>query len=95
MLPSSVTINDAYHIGTWTYMKAKLRMLQFAYFVFQHLDFDLYQFLYIDSKYMSLGKNSLEECVLPEIKSSWNKLKNNSFPNGIATDGRTPGLFKD
>ena len=40
-------------------------------------------------------KNSLEECVLPEIKSSWNKLKNNSFPNGIATDGRTPGLFKD
>ena len=97
MLPSSVTINGAYHIGTWTYMKAKLRMLEFAYFLFQHLDFNLYQFLYTDtdSIYMSLGRNSLKECVLPEIKSSWNELKNNFFPNNVDTDRRTPGLFKD
>ena len=35
MLPSSVTINGAYHIGTWTYIK--LRILEFADFLFQHL----------------------------------------------------------
>ena len=66
-------------------MNAKLRMLEFAYFLFKHLDFD----------YMSFGRGSLEECVLPEMKRSWNELKNNFFPNGIDTDGRTLGLFKD
>ena len=44
---------------------------------------------------MSLGKNSLNECVMPAMVDSWNELKNNFFPNGVDTDKRTPGLFKD
>lgn len=72
-------------IGIRTYMQAKLKILEFSYFLFQHLDYSLYLVFYkdTDSIYMSLGKDNLDVCALKCKEDSWNKLKRKFFPNDV------------
>ena len=73
-----------------TSMKAKLRMSEFAYFLFQHFNYGLYQFFYADTDWIYK-----DACVLKCKGDSWYNLKRDFFSNGEESDGRIPSLFKD
>ena len=89
-------IKRPYQCGIAVYQLAKLRMLEFYYdFLdkyFSRQDFELC-YMDIDSFYLAMSGDSLDETVKPEMKQAYEADKK----NWLATDKfseRTPGLFK-
>ena len=92
-------------IGVYSY--AKLKLLEFWLFLDEHLDRDLWCLIECDtdSLYFALARDSLDECVRPEMKDSWEKSRDSmlcSQSERLRPDGMTekqwakrePGLFK-
>ena len=110
--PSKIRLKIPIYIGYQILQLAKLRMLEFAYdFLSKYIERPLYQFLYCDtdSLYLSLARESLEECVIESKREEFISLSN-SFcseersPNAFLSrtccsahnfeDDREPGLLK-
>ena len=92
-------------IGVYSY--AKMKLLEFWLFLDKHLDRNLWCLIECDtdSLYFALGRDSLDECVRPEMRTSWEKSKDSilcSQSDSLRADGvtekqwskREPGLFK-
>ena len=92
-------------IGVYSY--AKMKLLEFWLFLDAHLDRNLWCLIECDtdSLYFALGRDSLDECVRPEMKDSWRKSRDSilcSQSESLRPDGMTekqwskrePGLFK-
>ena len=92
-------------IGVYSY--AKMKLLEFWLFLDEHLDRNLWCLIECDtdSLYFALGRDSLDECVRPEMKDSWENSKDSvlcSQSERLRPDGMTekqwskrePGLFK-
>ena len=92
----TVVIKKPYQCGIAVYQLAKLRMLEFYYgFLdkyFSRQDFKLC-YMDMDSFYLPISGDSLDDIVRPEIRQPYEADKK----NWLATDKfseRTPGLFK-
>ena len=98
-------------IGLAVYSYAKLRMLEFWKFVNEYLVNDLYQFMEMDtdSLYIAFARDTIDECVKPEKREEWEKVKDKWIPSQDTEtqvkfndqwitwqqfDYRTPGKFK-
>ena len=98
-------------IGLAVYSYAKLRMLEFWNFINTYLVNDLYQFMEMDtdSLYIAFARDTIDECVKPELKVEWETEKWEWFCSENTTelvsfrdtqitlkqfDKRTPGKFK-
>ena len=98
-------------IGLAVYSYAKLRMLEFWHFINEYLDNDLYQFMEMDtdSLYIAFARDTVDECVKPELREKWESVKYDWFCSEDSTtmvpfrdthvslkqfDQRTPGKFK-
>ena len=92
-------------IGVYSY--AKMKLLEFWLFLDEHLDRNLWCLIECDtdSLYFALARDSLDECVRPEMKDSWEKSRDSvlcSQSEKLRPDGmtekqwskRAPGLFK-
>ena len=103
MSKKTITLDLPLQIGCFVYQYAKLRMLQFYYdfmdvFV-DHRDFQ-YCSMDIDSAYMALSADTLEEVVKPHLRQKYILEKNDWFPRDDSPEHavylkRTPGLFKE
>ena len=60
-------------IGVAVFSYAKLRMLEFWEFLNTFLVNDLYQLMEMDSDslYIAFARNTIDECVKPELKNRW------------------------
>ena len=98
-------------LGLAVYSYAKLRMLEFWNFINTFLINDLYQFMEMDtdSLYIAFARDTIDECVKPELKVEWQTEKWKWFCSENTTelipfrdmqinvkqfDRRTPGKFK-
>ena len=98
-------------IGLAAYSYAKLRMLEFWEFINKFLVNDLYQFMEMDtdSLYIAFARDTIDDCVKPELRETWAVEKFNWFSSDDRTstvefeeqtislsqwDKRTPGKFK-
>ena len=92
-------------IGVYSY--AKMKLLEFWLFLDEHLDRNLWCLIECDtdSLYFALARDSLDECVRPEMRNSWEKSRDSvlcSQSESLRPDGMTekqwskrePGLFK-
>ena len=68
-------------LGLAVYRYAKLRMLEFWNFINTYLENDLYQLMETDtdSLYIAFARDTIDECVKPELKEQWNTEKWNWF----------------
>ena len=62
------------------YQMSKLRMLQFIYHLGTHCDGIMPMEGDTDSFYMALPAKTLDECVMPEMRDSWEYQKSKFFP---------------
>ena len=110
--PSKIRLKIPIYIGYQILQLAKLRMLEFAYdFLAKYIERPLYQYLYCDtdSLYVSLAKESLEECVSASKREEFTSLSReycgeerspDAFlsrtccPSHNFEDDREPGLLK-
>ena len=86
-------------IGVFVYGYAKLWMCEFFYnFIKKYLDDQLYELLQMDtdSLYICLGYETIEECVIPELRNEFDSVKFDWLvdPN-CPVSKRTGGLFKE
>ena len=98
-------------IGLAVYSYAKLRMLEFWEFINKFLVNDLYQLMEMDtdSLYIAFARDTIDDCVKPELREEWATEKWNWFSSNdketkITFEGheisfsqydkRTPGKFK-
>ena len=98
-------------IGLAVFSYAKLRMLEFWEFINKFLINDLYQLMEMDtdSLYIAFARDTIDDCVKPELREEWAKEKWSWFSsndretkihfNGqdislAQYDKRTPGKFK-
>ena len=93
------------------YSYAKLLLISFWEFLNKYLDNELYQLLQTDtdSLYIAFARETIDDCVKPELREEWNRVKWNFFATNDKTevdfegttitreqfDKRTPGLFKE
>ena len=98
-------------VGLAVYSYAKLRMLEFWKFINHYLVNDLYQFMEMDtdSLYIAFARDTIDECVKPNLQEEWKKEKYKWFASDDTKckfnfkgeqitwkqyDKRTPGKFK-
>ena len=97
-------------IGIAVYSYAKLNLISFWEFINKHLVNDLYQLMACDtdSLYIALARDSIDDCVQPDLKETWDIEKHKFFSTRDLTlrefdgqvitnaqfDKRTPGLYK-
>ena len=83
MAPERLTMDLPVQIAVFVYAYAKLRMLQFWYDLLgQYIDLWCWEPLYMDtdSYYISLGRDSLHDCLRPECKRAFNERFHEWFP---------------
>ena len=107
----TVVYNRALQIGVAVYSYAKLRMLEFWEVINKYLVNDQYQLMEMDtdSLYIAFARDTLDECVKPELREEWATEKWKWFSSDDNTttvsfegqqislkqwDKRTPGKFK-
>ena len=107
----SVVLDLPSQIGVAVYSYANLRIVKFWEFISTYLVNDLYQIMECDtdSLYIAFARESIDECVKPELKENWKTEKWKWFVSKdkdtmIEFDGnmiplaqydkRTPGKFK-
>ena len=91
----TISWKNPLHIGVFVYGYAKIKMLEFFYdFIKKYLLDSHYSLLQTDtdSFYFSLGKETLEECVKPQLLDEFNVEKNKWIVGEF--NPREPGLFK-
>ena len=98
-------------IGVAVFNYAKLRLIEFWEFINHYLDNDLYQIMEMDtdSLYIAFARDTIDQCVKPELLSEWFTKKDDWFSSedkdcqvefdGVYVplsdfDKRTPGKFK-
>ena len=97
-------------IGIAVYSYAKLNLLTFWDFINTYLVNDYYQLMECDtdSLYIAFAKETIDECVKPELKEEWDRVKYNFFSSDSNEpiefagktipfkqyDKRTPGKYK-
>ena len=97
-------------IGIAVYSYAKLNLICFWDFLNKYLVNDYYQIMECDtdSLYLALAKDTLDECVKPELKEEWDRVKHKFFASDSNEpvefagktiplrqyDKRTPGKYK-
>ena len=91
-----ITIRRPFQVGIAVYQLAKLRMLEFYYdFLdryFDRRDFELIQ-VDIDSNYMAISAEKLEDIVKPELQTEF-EAKKQEWSAWDKWSSRTLGLFK-
>ena len=107
----TIVRNLPLQIGAAVYSYAKLRMLEFWEFINKFLVNDLYQLMVMDtdSLYIAFARDTVDECVKPELREKWatekwewfssedNETKVDFEGEEITEaqwDRRTPGKFK-
>lgn len=76
-------------VGFFILQYAKLRMLELYYdFFVKFCDPNLYEEIEMDtdSLYLALGRQTLEECIRPEMKNEWEKLRANDCRDDFKAD---------
>ena len=94
MMKSSVTHSEPIVLGFFILQYSKLRMLELVYNFFARIcDRDLYQFIEMDtdSLYMALGRETITECIRPEMRSEWDDLHKNDCRDDFRADNL--GIF--
>lgn len=68
-------------VGIPVYSYAKLLLINFWEFLNKYLIKQKYELMYCDtdSLYLAISENEIEDCVIPELKNSWDLEKNNFF----------------
>ena len=106
-----VVLDTPIQIGIAVYNYAKLNLLRFWSFINEFLVNDLYQLMECDtdSLYIAFARDTIDECVKPELKERWEQEKWNFFSNSedksdydfegrkipfSQYDKRTPGKYK-
>ena len=105
-----VVLDTPIQIGIAVYSYAKLSLISFWEFINKYLVNDLYQLMECDtdSLYIAFARNSIDECVKPELREEWFKDKWNFFSSKddhiidfegyqipfYQWDKRTPGKYK-
>ena len=109
---SKILHNLPIQLGLAVYSYAKLRMRELLNFINTYLKNDLYQLMETDtdSLYIAFARDTIDECVKPELKEQWNMERWNWFcSEDVDTpvefrgefitkqqhDHRTPGKFKE
>ena len=106
----TVTHDSPLQIGIAVYSYAKLSLICFWEFLNKFLENDLYELLEMDtdSLYIAFARDTIDECVKPELKDEWEVEKHKFFSSNstepVEFDGqtitlkqydkRTPGKFK-
>ena len=107
-----VVLDNPIQIGIAVYSYAKLNLISFWEFLNKYLVNDMYQLMECDtdSLYVALARDTVDECVKPDLLDEWNEVKWNFFSsedeetlvefNGhIITkkehDKRSPGKYKE
>ena len=105
-----VILDTPIQIGIAVYSYAKLNLLSFWEFINKFLVNDLYQLMECDtdSLYIAFARETIDECVKPELKEEWDTEKHNFFSSTDDSDfkfggenipfsqwdKRTPGKYK-
>ena len=105
-----IVLNTPIQIGIAVYSYAKLRLIEFWEFINHYLVNNLYQIMECDtdSLYIAFARDSIDECVKPDLLEEWYRVKWDFFSsedetlmdfNGYSIpikqfDKRTPGKFK-
>ena len=105
-----VILDTPIQIGIAVYNYAKLNLLRFWSFLNKYLVNDLYQLMECDtdSLYIAFARDTIDECVKPELWNDWIKQKWDYFSSDDTTlidfegssipfkqwDKRTPGKYK-
>ena len=106
-----VIIDTPIQVSSAVYSYAKLSLINFWEFINKYLIYDYYQIMETDtdSLYLALARDTLDECIKPELKSEWDQIKWNFLSsedetlvdfNGYSItrkqyDKRTPGKYKE
>ena len=107
-----VVIDTPIQVSSAVYSYAKLSLINFWEFINKYLIYDYYQLMETDtdSLYIALARETLDECVKPELKAEWDQVKwkflssedNETMVdfNGYSItlrqyDKRTPGKYKE
>ena len=88
-----VVLDTPIQIGIAVYSYAKLSLLTFWEFINKYLVNDLYQLMECDtdSLYIAIARDTLEECVKPELIKEFHRVKNEF----LASQDETPIKFKE
>ena len=106
-----VIIDTPIQVSSAVYSYAKLSLINFWEFINKYLINDCYQLMETDtdSLYIAFARETMEECVKPELREDFNNEKWKFFASEDETlinfnghsitrkqyDKRTPGLFKE
>ncbi len=79
-------------IGISIYNHAKLILINFWEFLNKYLDYNMYEIVQCDtdSLYIALGAESIDDCVKPELKEEWHRVKHEFFSSEDNTLVRLP-----
>ena len=106
----SVFLDNPLQIAIAVYSYAKLLLISFWEFLNKYLDNDLYQLMQTDtdSLYIAFARETIDDCVKPELREEWEHVKCDFFSSNDTTeidfedckitreqyDKRSPGKFK-
>ena len=106
-----VVLDTPIQIGIAVYSYAKLNLINFWEFLNKYLVNDMFQIMECDtdSLYCALARDTVDECVKPELMEEWKREKYNFFSSDDPTeidfagvkipfsqyDKRTPGKYKE
>ena len=106
-----VVIDNPVQVASAVYSYAKLALIDFWEFINKYLIFDHYQLMETDtdSLYIAFARDTIDECVKPELQDEWFQEKWKFFASEDETpmnfhgytithkqySKRTPGLFKE
>ena len=76
-------------VGFFVLKNAKLRMLELYYNLFTKLcDVNNFEELEMatDSSYLALAEKELEDCIRPEMRAEWQRLRSNDCVDSVTAD---------
>ena len=76
-------------VGFFVLQYAKLRMLELYYNLFTKLcDVNNFEELEMatDSRYLALAEKELEDCIRPEMRAEWHRLRSNDCVDSFTAD---------
>ena len=83
-----VYLDSPIQIMIAVYSYAKLLLISFWEFLNKYLDNELYQLMETDtdSLYLALARESIDECVKPELREEWDRKKWEFFSSDDKTE---------
>ena len=83
---SRITIRRPFQVGIAVYQLAKLRMLEFYYdFLDRYFDRRDFELIRMDSNYMAISAEKLEDIVKPELQTEFEAKKREWLANGVGS----------